>query len=214
MSPSSEAATGAGPVERFKPTSGMIVGYAGLVVMVGFLAYVVLTVHTVTGLRLGFALAFVAVLTWVTQLRPRATAYPDFLRMKNGVLDTDIPLALIDDVTVRQTLNVWVGDVRYVCIGIGKAPRSMIKTKKRSAGAVLGASRMRQYAEQADRTQPDQTATHYETFVVTRIEELVDAARRELGGRAPEGCVRRTLVWPEAVALVVLGAAFVVSLLL
>jgi hypothetical protein len=213
MDASRADATGAEPVERFKPTSGMLVGYAGLAVVVAFLVYVVVSVHTVTGLRLGLALAFVAVVTWVTQLRPRATAYPDFLRLKNALRDTDVPLALIEDVTVRNTLNVWVGDARYICIGIGKKPKSMIRGRKRSAGAVLGASRLRQYAEQADRTAPDQSAMHYETFVVTRIEELVDAAKREQRGK-PQGTVRKTVVWPEMVALVVLGLAFVVSLFL
>jgi hypothetical protein len=201
------------PVEHFKPTTGLVVGYAGLVVLVGFLVYVILDVHTVTGLRLGLACALGAVVTWVTQLRPRAAAYPDFLRLKNALVDTDIPYTLIDDVTVRHTLNVWVGDERYVCIGIGKGSRGMLKRRERSAGAVLGASRLRQYAESADRTQPDQTATHYETFVVTRIVDLVDAAKRERRGQ-PAGAVRRTLAWPETVALLGLAAAFLVSLLL
>jgi hypothetical protein len=56
----------------------------------------------------------------------------------------------------------------------------------------------------------------YHTFVVTRIEELVDQAKRELrrsGGSTEGERVRRPYAVPEIVGLVVTGLAFVVSLL-
>jgi hypothetical protein len=55
----------------------------------------------------------------------------------------------------------------------------------------------------------------YQTFVVTRIEELVENARKE---RRPEGApddrVRKSWAWPEVAGLVVTGAAFVAALFL
>lgn len=202
----------AGPIEKFKPTTGAIVGMVGLVPLVALLVYVVVAVHSVTGVRVGLALAFCAVLVWATQLRPRATAYPGFLRIKNALLDTDIPYGVIDDVSVRQTLNVWVGDVRYICIGIGRRSKSLMSGRRRSAAAVLGMERLHEYAEQAKHPALDQTSTTYETFVVTRIEDLVDRAKRQLRGAQPTGTVRRRIAVPEAAALVVLGVAFLGSL--
>jgi hypothetical protein len=52
----------------------------------------------------------------------------------------------------------------------------------------------------------------YETFVVRRIEELSDAAKKEADANAPKPAVRRTLAWPEVTLLVVSALAFVVTL--
>jgi len=69
------------PIERFKPTTGIVVGWSGLVLAVVVIAYVALADHSLFGLRLGWGAAFAGVLVWATQLRPRITAYPDALLM-------------------------------------------------------------------------------------------------------------------------------------
>ena len=54
----------------------------------------------------------------------------------------------------------------------------------------------------------------YEKFVVTRIDELVDQAKKAQPEGAPDG--ERTVrlwAWPEVAGLVVSGVAFVVSFL-
>ena len=56
------------PVERFKPTSGFAFGYIAIALMLVALVYVVTSVHTVTGLRVGLATVFAAVLVWATQI--------------------------------------------------------------------------------------------------------------------------------------------------
>src|SRR5665811_1307179 len=195
MFPSSADSTDVKPVERFKPTNGGVIGVAGLLFVGVAVGYVLFSVHTVTGLRVGLGAAFFGLVVWVTQLRPRATAYPYALRMKNSLRDTRIPLTLIDEVAVGRTLNVWVGDKRFVCIGIGKARKTIFKSSKRGAATLLGFERLHEYAEEADRPHPEQNATLYETFVVRRIEELVDAAKRELRGAPVEGKVRHELAW-------------------
>src|SRR6476659_8895445 len=69
-------------LERFKPTTGLFVGVAGLLVAALALGYVVLNVHTVVGLRIGLAALFGAVVVWVSQLRPRVTAHTRDLHLK------------------------------------------------------------------------------------------------------------------------------------
>jgi len=206
-------------LERFKPTTGLFVGVAGLLIAAFTLGYVVLSVHTVVGLRLGLGAVLGAVVVWVTQMRPRVTAYTHDLHVKGSLRDARVPYVLIDEVTMAQTLNVWVGERRFVCIGIGKSLGSDIRqrAKKERQGSLLGASRSREFSEKAEVAAPDQTAMSYHTFVVTRIEELVDQAKRELrrrGGTTDGQEVRRPYAVPEMVALAVTGLAFVVSLLL
>jgi hypothetical protein len=202
------------PVERFKPTNGSAIGYVGLALIVLLVGYLLLVDRSATGFSVALAAAFFGVVIWVTQVRPRAVAYPHRLLLRNSVRDTEVPLALIDQVSVRQTLNVWVGDRRFVCIGIGDSVRSMLKQGRKSQSSLLGTGRWGQFSEMAERAAPDQTAMPYQAWVVSRIEELAEQERRSLAGRAAEGEVRRLVAWPEVVAMVVLALAFAGSLVL
>lgn len=199
------------PIVAFKPTNGFIIGYTGLAMCVFVVGYVAVSVHTLTGLRVALGFALAGVVAWVALLRPRAAVFPGVLRLKNSLMDVEIPLVLVDAVTVRQTLNVWVGEHRYVCVGIGRSRRSMFKSNRRGIAMLFGMERLQKYAEDADRPANDQTGMLYETYVVTSIEELVEKARKELGGEPPQGQVRRLPAWPEIVGLVVLAVAFAVT---
>jgi hypothetical protein len=217
MHGSSEATT-AGPVERFKPTTGFIVGYFSLAFVALVLVFVVFSVHTTTGLRVGVAMVFAAALIWATQIRPRAAAYADRVVLKNSFQDTTVPLLLVDDVSVGTTLNVWAGEKRYVCIGIGE---SRISQRKKTIGqpSLLGSSRAHEFSERADRAAPDQVATTYAAFVVRRIEELAEQAKRRAsaagpGEAAPTPVVTQAYAVAEIAALAVSALAFVVTLFL
>lgn len=206
-------------LERFKPTTGLFIGWAGIAVAAFALGYVALNVHTVVGLRVGLGALFVAALIWATQLRPRVTAYTRDLRLWGSLRDARVPYAAIDQVTLGQTLNVWVGEQRFVCIGIGKSLAADVRqrAKKENQGSLLGKSRLRELSDKADLAGLDQTAMDYQTFVVTRIEELVDQAKRQrrLSGDTSEvPPVRRAYAVPEIVALGAAGLAFAASLFL
>src|SRR5690349_10196585 len=85
-------------LERFKPTTGLFVGVVGLLIAAFTLGYVVLSVHTTVGLRLGLGAVFGAVVVWVSQLRPRVTAYTRDLHLKGSLRDARVPYVLIDEV--------------------------------------------------------------------------------------------------------------------
>src|SRR5690242_19549788 len=95
-----------GPTDKFKPTNGFIIGYTGLAMCAVAVVYTAVAVHTITGLRVGLGFALGILVVWVSLLRPRAAAYPGVLRLRNSLADIEVPLVLIDEVTVRQTLNV------------------------------------------------------------------------------------------------------------
>lgn len=206
-------------MERFKPTSGVFLGYAGLAMALFAVGYCLFSVHTVVGLRVGLGAAFGAVLIWVSQLRPRVTAYADALLLKGSLQDIRIPYLAIEEVSVTQMLNVFAEGRRYVCVGIGKgiaaetrerAKRQRERDKLQARGTRSG--RARELSEKADAAAPDQTAMSYHTFVVTRIEELVDRAKRDQRG-AEVPPVTRSVALPEVVGLAVTAVAFLVSLL-
>jgi hypothetical protein len=81
---------------------------------------------------------------------------------------------------------------------------------------MLGQGRWREFSEKANLAAPDQTAMSYQIFVVTRIEELVEHAKKEAAkrGDTSTAAAHHRLAWPEIVALAVTGGAFVVSLFL
>jgi hypothetical protein len=201
------------PVERFKPTSGMILGYVGVSAAVFTVGYVAWTVHTVTGLQVALGAAFFGVVVWTTQLRPRATAYPRHVVLKNSLRDAHVPLASVDEVAIGQTLTLWVGDRRFVCIGIGNSFREEIRSRRRQEQS-LGTSRMGELTIRAERANNDERAMSYQTFVVTRLEELVAQAKKEAQPGEPDRPPRTVLAWPEVAGLVLTGAAFLVAFFL
>lgn len=204
------------PVEQFHATSGRFVGMASLGVIAVLLVYLALTMRTVTGLRVGAGLVFLAVVVWVTQLRPRATAYEEELHLRNSVRDASLPLVLIDGVRVGRMLNVWVGQERYVCVGIGAPLRKMVGAKTRGPSSLLGWDRLEAYTDASTPPAPDQTATSYPDFVERRIVALVEDARRSSGPdeAAADQRPREVWAWPEITALCLTAALFLVTLLL
>ncbi|MDX6301854.1 MAG: hypothetical protein QOF53_3068 [Nocardioidaceae bacterium] len=206
------------PVERFKPTSGGFVGWAGIAVAVLIIVYVAVRDHSVLGLRLALASAFGGVLIWVTQLRPRATAYPHELLLLGSVKDVFVPYVAINEVTMGQTLNVWVGRRRFICVGIGRSIGFEMRQRVRShgQGGQLGGNRSYQFAGRAETTQYHDSGMTYQVFVLNRINDLVAAARSEQDrqdAHAPVPPVRSRYAVPEILAVLLTGAAFVASLL-
>jgi hypothetical protein len=200
----------AAPVERFAPTGGMLIGGVSLTVAVALLVIVALSEPNLTGVRVDLAIALVALLVWMALLRPRAAAYPRTLVLRNMVSDTHVPLAGIDAVLVRSTLNVWVEEDRYVCIGIGRSTRKLITQKPGPMSALgLGHDDRRFAMEKSD--EPG-APNDYAGFVEDRIATLALAARRDSHEEPPP--VRREPALPELIALGVLAVALAVSFLL
>jgi hypothetical protein len=212
MSTARATSTRPRPLERFKPTNGMFVGWAGLVCAAVAVVWCIVAVHSLAGLRVALGAAFFGLVVWATQLRPRAAAYPHRLVLKNPLRDTSIPFRAIDEVSVRQTLRVVAEGQRHDCIGIGNSVRDELRKSRKKHESLLGHSRWHEFAERAERAAPDQTAMPYQTFVVTRIEELVEQEKRTPSPGEPER-VRKTWAWPEVVALAASALAFGVSFL-
>lgn len=190
------------PVERFRPTSGQVLGWIGLALValavvlgVGESAWSVVTGALVLG-----------VLDWASMLKPRVLVEGRRLVLRNMLETTSIPLASIEDVAVRQVLAVRVGERRFVSPAVGRSLRQALKTRG-PAGPTATAT------GEAVATQA------YPDFVEERIRHLA-AEARDLEGIARYSDeqvalgaeVRRRPAWLEIGLLVLAVAAFVVTL--
>jgi hypothetical protein len=199
-------------VQKFKPTGGAVVGWVSMLVLGAAAVVTAITEPNLLGVRVVLGLLLLMLLTWVALLRPRADATRETLRLRNLLSDHLVPLAHVDEVLVRQMLVVRVGDDRYTCVGIGRSARQLMGNKrKRGPMAVLG-------VEQTDdrmglgQTPDVGTSGDYATFVENRIEDLARSARRDLRDQSPE--VRREWARPEIIAILVVAALFVLSLVI
>ncbi|WP_122818487.1 hypothetical protein [Nocardioides pantholopis] len=183
-------------VERFRPTSGRVVGVLGLL-----LAAVVVVVGLRDGLDLAVVVGAVVggVLVWSAVLRPGLAVTSETLVMRNMLETTEIPLAAIEEVAVRQFTAVRAGGKRYVSPVVGQTMRQLRKGDRAA-------------------TKPEPTAS-YPAFVEDRIRRLAAdaAAARGIKRGTPEQDalardVRRTPAWVE-LGLLLLGlVVFVVAL--
>ena len=182
-------------MHAFKPTSGTVLGYLGLAVAAMVVVLVLTGERSVVGLRAGLVAALTGLVIWMVMLRPRVTAYADTLMLRNMASDVHIPMASIDFVSVRHTLNVHVAERRYSCPGIGRSTRAMVRDQ-RAGGS--GAGRQ-----------------DYVDFVQTTIDDLARSARRDAampggdGGEPPP--VRRRWAVPELAGAGLLVLALAVA---
>jgi hypothetical protein len=201
-------------IERFRPTTGAGVGWSGLGMIALVTAYCLVEVHTVVGLRVVLGGLFGAVVLWVTQFRPRVTAYDRGLLMVGSILDTMVPYGAVDDVRLGQTLVVRSGGRRFTCVGIGQSLGADMRRRLRATGHGNTLDLHRSYVFAGDQPGADQdeAGMSYHEFVMTKINELLVAHPRAAEQARPP--VQRAYALPEVAALVVTGAAFLVSMLL
>jgi hypothetical protein len=200
------------PVERFKPTSGAFVGWSGLALAAGAVIWVIFKQHSLMGLRIALVAVFAALLIWVTQFRPRVTAYPWLMVIHGSLHDTYVPYAAIDELSMGQTLNVWVGRRRYVCVGIGRSVGYEMRQRVRGHGTETPTGGARTYGFSGRPSIPGSAQrVSYAEFVLSRLDDLLAASRRDRppAGRRPE--VRQEYAVLEIVGLVVAGVAVLLS---
>lgn len=188
-------------VEKFRPTSGRILGSIGLAGVAVVVVLAVANPGTIPAPVLWGFLLFGA-LTWAAMLKPRVLATRSTLVLRNMLSTVSIPLAAVEQIAVRQVLVVGVGERRYASPAIGRSWRQSIKATK-----------------PAEETAPG--GLSYPAFVEERLHRLAEDARARAGVAmlsdeqlALADCVRREPAWLEIVLVGATLAGFVVSLLL
>lgn len=177
-------------VQRFPATSGRFTGIAALLLCVGLVVVALSDGDDDAGAPYIWAACFFAVISYAAFLRPAVWVREDSVFLRNMIDTHQIPLAAVSEVVVRQVLALRAHDNRYVSPAIG-----------------VSFLRLRAEARSGPIKDP------YPDFVTSRLLELADAARRELGDATP-GPVRRTWAWPEIAGLLITLTGFVLAVLL
>jgi hypothetical protein len=211
-------------VNRFQPTNGRLTGFLGLGLCVLGVVVFAFTGSTSTRVAGLLGCAFTAVLVWAAMLRPRVAVSGNHLRMHTLFETVMIPLASIDTVVVRRYLLVRSGGNKYICPAISRSLRKTVRAEMKWGGGGNLLAPNLSPADPSGTLQTEVKGEHeldYADFVEQQITTLAGNDRDRLGieARSEEEydlgsqVVRRT-AWPEVIALVVLGAAFVVALVL
>jgi len=189
-------------VERFKPTSGRIMGTIGLVLVGVALVLGLLDPDSGFGGPVFAAAVAIGVLTWAALLRPAMWVTTDSLVMRNMFETVTIPLAAVEQVAVQQVTAVRAGDRRYISPAVGRSLRQAMKGRR-----------------DTDRDTASAVPSSYPDMVEQRIRHLADdaATARGIRQRSAEQValgreVRRQPAWAEIVLLVAAVVGFVIAL--
>jgi hypothetical protein len=212
-------------LQRFRSTNGRLMGVLALALCVALAAVFVTSASAGTAVSATLACAFAGVLVWAAMLRPAVAATSDELRMRTMFETVEIPLASIDTVLVRRYLLIRSGGRKYICPAISRSLRKTVRAEMKWSGAGgnllmpgivadrAGGGSLVQDTGSGDLAYPD--------FVEQQIQQLArnDRAARGIEERSEEeyelgSTAVRHVAWPEIAGLVVLGSAFLVSLVL
>jgi hypothetical protein len=181
--------------QRFGPTSGVITGWAGVVLATLVGVGVAVEDPSVTGFGVAALVLALGVLAWCFLLRPRVLIRGEQLVLRNAFTDQLIPLCAVEDIVVRQTTVVATDDGVYRGIGVGRPLRKIIKER-------AGERR----AHGAERATPQRTSLDTAEVPDFMIEQVL-ARKAHAAGSAEEPPHLEYAV-PELVLLAVLLLLF------
>ena len=206
-------------IEHFAPTGGRVTGVLGLVLAAAILVLgVVRPADVIAPVMVGAAIG--GLLSWTALLRPRVSASAETLYLRTMLQTVVIPLAAVDELVVRQVLAVRVGEKKYVCPGVGRKLRKLLKGPK--PGQMFMPNLPESMPDTVGPAKPAAkvaTSVDYADHVEGRLRDLVDQARTRHGvtryseeSLALAAQVRRVPAWVEISGFVALATAFVVTL--
>ena len=208
--------------ETFAPASGRVTGALGLVVVAALVVIDLVQPNSIPLPVVAGALVL-GVLMWATMLRPqvsvRIAADAGTLVLRNAVTTVLVPLAAIEDLSVRQVLAVRTARRRYVGAGVGRSVRQALhsgptNTKQQAMRPTLGPSFG---GDMPSQVEPGMV---YADWVELRLRDLAqeDRDRRRIRAYSEQAdaladqVVRRWAL-PELVALGLAVAFFVVAMI-
>jgi hypothetical protein len=188
-------------IEKFAKNGGSAISVVGGLVVAAFLVGWLADMDDVPLWVPAIAL-FAGVVLWTSTVRPRVLVNGSDLVFRNMLSTVHIPLAAIEEIVVQQVMAVRAGGHRYVCAGVGKSLRQVMK------GSSIQRARQQMGSLTGEVAADIQPGIDYGDFVESRVRELVrqDRSRRGITAFSPEmeelgRQVRREPAWPEIGAL-------------
>lgn len=190
-----------GARRSFGPTTGLVTGWAGLLIVAAVVVLTLLEDRSPAGIRVVLGALVCGLVLWCYLLRPRVVLDHDRLELRNAFSTTVIPWLRVGEVLVRTVTRVYVGEKVYVGTAVGHSARSMMRAARKERKTLV--------AEPYESTRVvDQPLP---SLIEEAIRERADRAHEMAGPEAQRGRVYRRWAVPELVALGVLLAAFAVS---
>ncbi len=202
------------PVERFHPTSGVWLGWAGIAFLLGSAVVVLWSSTSVVSVATAIGLCWGALVVWLTLVRPTLRAHADHLLLRNILRDTEVPWHLVDDVVVRHTLRVYVDDEVHHGVALSRSTRQMLRQGQPNAPRgllnIIGSRSMEEHAQSPTLSGTYQSSMDYPDFVEIRLMEL--ASKRAEASRQRDAVTQRwaTIVTATFVLLTLLTLAMIV----
>ncbi len=172
---------------NFPPNNGVASGWLAVVLGVVGVVWVVTSIRTAVGLRLGIGSLLLIAVAYAFLIRPRIKVVDNVLLLVNPLEEVTMPLSIVDRVLVRSTTNVFVGVKKYHGVAVGRKVRHMTRGVN---------------------PQPDQIPDLLEEWVYQLVKDA------KLDPPAPDVTVRRMPTWWLIAPIVVLVVALVVSVVL
>jgi hypothetical protein len=182
----------------FGPTSGMVSGSIGLVMLAVVLVMAVFQHHTIGGLRIALAALLGGVLVWAFLLRSRVVLRPETVELRNAFRDHLVPYRLIDGVQIRAVTCLFVGEKKYIGAGVGHPVKTVVR---RASG------------QQPNEPDPVRRGQLPPSAVPDFLEQQI-RERVRLAAPDPGAHVITRLAWLEAAATVILAGALVLTFVL
>ena len=114
---------------RYGPTAGLTAGWIGVVLCAALAVGLPFTGQDRTTLRFAVGGALAAVVIWTFTIRPRIILAPGTLALRNPLSTWLVPVGLVDDVVVRVTTHVVVGERVFEGVAVGKTLRVLAGSK-------------------------------------------------------------------------------------
>lgn len=157
------------PVESFRSTSGLLLGWGGIVGFALLAAESAARSWSLPGLAVSAGLLWAATVMWIGLVRPRVLAYGDHLLLRSPLHDTVVPWHLVDGITVRLTLRLHVGDEVLQTGAVSRRARSLAQG---GAGAGRSGPTLAGVVDRLSPAGADHPTADYPGYVETRLREL------------------------------------------
>lgn len=154
----------------------------------------------------------VALVTWVTLIRPRVVAHADGVVLRNMLRDIFVPWSKIERCRVLQTLHVVTDDAAYHGLGVSRSARSIAKQSYGRSSMVFPGPGAGSFGTEAGPRGMTGSSVHPPTEIA--YQDYIENVIRDRARDARPDDLRPVTAWAtEAVAALVVTAALLVIVL-
>lgn len=122
-------------VRRYGPTSGLVTGWIGLAGCALLAVGMPFTGQDQTTLRVAVGAALAGVVIWMIMLRPNVILTSSLLELRNPLTTWQIPVGLVDAITVGVVARVEAAGRSYDAVAVGRPVRVVRRNAERPWGS-------------------------------------------------------------------------------